>query len=141
MSLSSTGTEVQTAVVQTDVTGGSTSTEQIDADEDRKIHGYSLAIDADQTGTASQAFLAEAFVGVDPGISTGAEDLGGKFYARATMSRDGSNGYSLNDPDELLDIDSVAWDWNEDVTLTLTVSEENGSSGGRAVLEVYYTEA
>jgi hypothetical protein len=132
--------EVQTAVLSVDASG-TTEEVQLDADENRKIVGWSLSPTLESTG-ATQRAEAEAFIGVDPDIGIDdAEDIGGKFYASAGVVVDATNGYALSSEDNAYDIEGTPnFDWNEDAVLTLQVREGQGNASVEYTLEVYYVQ-
>lgn len=138
--------EVQTVHLSANPPAGGEDTVQIDADEDRKIIGFALS-----TGSIPDGGLqteATLYTGVDPEpASSEAKDLGGKFYTEFNFRvvNDDTNGTgwateTMYEP-EWVDDPDIAFDWNEDVTLTLHTQETNGANSGTMKAEVYYVEA
>lgn len=121
---------------------GSTDTVQIDAEEDRRIHGVVLSFEGFGLANSYNA-SAEVWIGSKPSVGGDtALDLGGKLYLSGHLLIDSTNQYALLDDAEIpLEADE-SWDWNEDVTLTVEVDNGGGSTDAiSAVATVFYTEA
>lgn len=146
--MSVSGSELQTAVLKT-VANGGTSTEELDATEDRVIEGYTLQAEGIDQGDDLEVYV-RAFIGVDPGIpdpatASDAEDLGGKFLASLQYRslEDITSGTGVFAGPAQVDVPTESqqsWDWNEDAVLTLRVQEGIGTNSGGATLTVYYRE-
>lgn len=141
--LSTDAGEVNTVVARTaTVSAGDSDTVQIDAQEDRKIVGFEMEIPG-KMGSDLNA-TARAYVGTDPiPGSDDAKDIGGKFAAEARLTQDNTNGWAHQGSAGLFDVDSDhAFDWNEDVTLTIEVLNNGASATSvQAQARIYYVEA
>lgn len=142
----STDDEIKTVEMHGWPNGESLST-ALDAEEDREIVGFEWSINDTSLGN-SHELKCEAYVGTNPGPSTStgdihAKDTGGKFHTHAwsAISTDGSGyGYAANSLPSVPPGSDVTWDWNEDVTLTINLSEEQGMGGVKATFQLYYRE-
>lgn len=136
------GRELETVIATTgNVAPGDTGTVQIDAEEDRRIHGAELDFEGLDTAQDFDG-RARAYVGTDPdpGLDN-AEDIGGKFYVDSEITVDGTNGFAVVSKGEFPLEAEPSFDWNEDVTLTLKMISGGASSEDvRATLTLYYTE-
>lgn len=136
MSLS-TSSEIKTTKLTLNVAAGGSDTIEIDATEDREIVGFRLGFNDVAVGGSIQA-SAELFTGVRPTQNPASI---GKLYATHSMTADGTNGSVTETETSSADVpDDMAWDWNEDVVLTLRVNEKNGTNAASAYAEVYYRE-
>lgn len=120
-----------------------------DADEDREIIGYEWSLRDHVVGNSFEV-NAEAWIGSHPvedmpGSGEGfTNDVGGRFHTHAHVaaSTDSTNGlaYSIVDlPQNTVGGDENAWDWNEDVTLTVEAEESMGQAT-LITFSVYYRE-
>lgn len=120
---------------------GNGSSEQVDAEEDRAIVGWSFDTAGVNTGNDYQLQLT-GHVGVSPTFSAGTVvDEGSKWFDTAELVVDSTNGYAVESNLGTINfLDTEHWyDWNEDVTLTFTAnnSTANGVAGD---LIIYYVE-
>lgn len=138
------GAEIQTVeLITADISAGNDAGVAIDAQEPRAIVGYSTGYE--DIGGGDDVFAdSRLYLGVDPGGPTVnvAEDHGGKFLDRSHIQHDATNGlvWENSKNEAFLEADH-AFDWNEDVTLSLNLKNSGSSSGSvRGTARVYYVE-
>lgn len=145
MSVTGGQTDIETVNMRTDTpAAGSSDTVQVDAQENRRIHGFRINPFGIATGN-DYILRGKLFVGVDPNVAVdSADDLGGKLFAEHEVVVDSTNGWAVVDSEDypIEGADGASWDWNEDVTLTLEVDNGSSSTDGAGYeATVYYTEA
>lgn len=132
--------DTRSAVFNLGSASNATNTVQDDAEEDREIVGAEITFDLPSDNNAD--VIGKAFVGVDP--RGGAQSVGdGGFYFehRAAPGSDDTNGGTSGseDTESIYFGHGHGFDWNEDVTLTVELSENTGNAVGATVV-IYYRD-
>lgn len=146
MSLSSSGSEIKQIEMHA-LPDNDTVELAIDAQEDREIVGFEWSL-IDAVRGNPHELEAEAYVGVDPSPTVGAnegdvKDVGGKFHTHANsqVSTDGAGfGYAIQNLPNVAVDSEMSWDWNEDVTLSAEFTEEVGNGPVSTTLNIWYRE-
>lgn len=133
---------MQTAIVRTSGTSGGTAVEkQLDADEDRLIHGVEFSVPNASFDGNDHYIEMEAYLGADEIPSSGDEvsdstQALGRHEIVFQSANSGDGGVKTT-----LELSYEApFEWDEHVTLTLE-HLENTSENSEGMLFVYYTEA
>lgn len=119
---------------------GNTTTQEIDADEDREIVG--IVATPGNVGPADQVQATiDVYVGSDPEPAADqTKDIGGKFHWAGAFAQDATGAFAWESLDAFgLDSPELSWDWNEDVTLSVDLVNTAGNPASIFVT-VYYRE-
>jgi hypothetical protein len=134
--------EIKTVTANAQPPAGETEELRVDAQEDREIIGWEISPYLSQN--EDQNVRLEVYTGSHPRPSANsAEDLGGKFFisTKAVVNNDDTNnvGWSVVGTMDSGHLDSPAFDWNEDVTLTFECTNQGDTQNGFQI-QVYYRE-
>lgn len=132
--------EVKTAVVNHGNVTGDNEQISLDAQEDREIVGFAVSIDPSMTGDVNARILLH--VGTQ-GIPAEARD-NLSFHYRMDYSQQNNTtdgvGWSTEETEVVTFGRGEGFEWNEDATLTSSLSESAGSVSVTAQIFIYYVE-